>query len=799
MKLSYQWLKEILPDLKISPEKLVEILNLQVAAVEKIERLEKGLNKVIVAEILEIKKHPQADRLQLVKVKTRNKTLTVVCGAFNIKVGDKVPLALPGAKLANGMVIKETVIRGEKSTGMLCAEDELGIGNDHTGILILDKKAKVGENILKVLNLDDSIIEIENSALIHRPDLFSHLGFAREIAALTNSKLKIENEKLKIKNSGNVSLQIKVKDFQLCPRYMAVVIDGIKIEPSPSWLQNRLRNLGIRPINNVVDITNYVMLEIGQPLHAFDLARITPKLDKPATIIIRRAEEGERLLSLDGIERKLDSDILVIADIKKPIALAGIIGGENSGINEKTKTIVIESANFNPTVIRKGARKLGLRTEASLRFEKGLPLVFTEEGILRAIELIQKIAGGKVVSKIYDLKDKKTERLLKRPKKITLKVQKIFDLIGEKINLLQIKKYLTALGFSLKKSNKVLHLIVPPYRNDIEYPEDIIEEIARIYGYQKIKPKPIEGKFAIVFENPILKLERNLKNILIGLGFDEVYNYSFYGENLINLLKLNKNEHLEIINPLNLEQRFLRISLLPKLLENTLKNINLFDNFRIFEIGKVYKNLNNNLTQEEKYLSGLILEKNKQIFYLVKGIIETILEKTGFEKDQIFYRLSKNINYQYINHLTEIVVNEKIIGFFGEINDSLKNNLKISNEIGVFEINLEILKEFKIPSKIFKKISSYPPILRDLAFLVPKNVVFNKIFQIIKNFHPLIYSVEPFDVFESEKLGENVRNIAFHLIFQSFERTLTSEEVDKIINDLVKTLEQKFGIKLRTF
>jgi len=797
MKLSYNWLKE-LTGCKLSPEKLAKILNLHVASVEKIEKLGRELDKVIVAEILEIKKHPQADKLQVVKVKTNKKIYKLVCGAFNIKVGDRVPLALPGAKLVNGMIIQESVIRGEKSQGMLCAEDELGVGEDHTGILILDQKTKIGEKVSKVLGLDETVIEIENSALTHRPDLFGHLGFAREISAIIDSKLKIKNSTLKLKTKNLLKLKVKVENYKDCPRYMAVVIDGIKITPSPVWLQNRLRNLGLRPINNVVDITNYVMMEVGQPLHAFDANKLAPanyesKRITNKTIIIRKGRKGEKLLCLDGVERKIDEDILVIADVKKPIALAGIIGGEKSGINEKTKTIVIESANFNSAVIRKSGRKLGLRTEANLRFEKGLPLIFPEQGIFRVIELIEKITGGKVTSKIYDIKNKKTEKLLKRPRKISLKIQKISDLIGKKIADKQIIKYLTSLEFGVKKVNGRLLITVPLHRNDIEHPEDVIEEIARLYGYEKIKPQPIEAKSTLTLGDKLLKLEKNIKNILISLGFDETYNYSFYGENLINLLKLNKDEHLEIVNPLNPDQKFLRVSLLPKLLENAVKNISSFDHFKIFEIGKIYKG------REEKYLSGLVLEKNQRIFYLVKGLIETILEKIGFEKNQISYQPARNINYQYLNYLTGILIDGKLVGVFGQVNEILKNNLKIPADIGVFEINCETIVNFKIRPKTFERISPYPPIFRDLAFLVPKKIIFTDLFKTIKNFHPLIYSVEPFDVFESEKLGKDVRNIAFHLTFQSFERTLKSEEIDKIINDLVKTLEQKFQAKLRTF
>ena len=505
------------------------------------------------------------------------------------------------------------------------------------------------------------------------------------------------------------------------------------------------------------------------------------------------------------MERKLDKDVLVIADSQYPIALAGIMGGEHSGITEKTKTIVLESANFDPVVIRRGAKKTGVRTEANLRFEKGLPLVFTEQGMSRAIELIQKIAGGKVVSKIYDVKDKKIEKLLKIKKIINLELDKISDLIGIKIPETQIIKYLKALDFTVKKIRRLLYIAVPVHRNDIECAEDVIEEIARTYGYEKINPQPIKADLVIVKSDPLLKLERNSKNLLIGLGFDEIYNYSFYGEKTINFFKLKKEEHLEIANPLNPDQQYLRLSLLPKLLEKAGENNQLFDNFRIFEAGKIYhpkgdkSKLITNEIEQSKYLGGLILEKNKKTFFVVKGIVETILEKIGLDKNKISYQLSRSHSYQYLDNFTGIIFNGEAIGLFGLIKKQTREHLKIVADLGVFEINLEKLAGLGIKEKTFEKISAYPLITRDLALIMPKNIIFNDLFQAIRKFNSLISSVKPFDVFESEKLGANVRSVAFHLIFQSFDRTLVSQEVDSIMADLVKLLETKFQARLRNF
>jgi phenylalanyl-tRNA synthetase beta chain len=780
MKLSYNWLKQ-LANFKESPEKLAELLTMHVANVEKVEKLGPNLNKVIVAEIVDLKPHPNADKLRVVIVKTNYpstqvpKYLTIVCGASNIKVGQKVPLALPGAKLPNGLEIQTAVIRGVKSEGMLCAEDELGIGPDHTGIYILPPESKIGESINKVLGLDDTILEIENKSITHRPDLFSHIGFAREIATIFGKKFKIQNSKFKIHQQKSTNLNIKVKDFKLCPRYMAVVMDNVKIAPSPVWLQNRLRNLGIRPINNVVDITNYILVEIGQPLHAFDANKLVPTnyeskriTNKEVEIIIRRAEKGEKLLALDGKEYELNENDLVIANSKQPIALAGIMGGELFSINPDTKTIVIESANFDSVTIRRTSWRLGLRTESALRFEKGLPINFPEAGIYRAIELIQELAGGRVVSKIFDLISKETIEKLKQSVKIIFDPEKVQKFIGLKIPSQQMIKILTNLGCQVKKKGKKYLVIPPIYRPDLVLFEDLIEEIVRIYGTDKIISQPIVGKFEPVEYESEFILERELKNILVGCGFDEVYNYSFEpridadpasrGLYESALLQRGQRESalIEVANPLNPEQKYLRHSLIPGLIKNAEKNRNYFDEFKIFEIGKVFAE------KEKKKVAGLIYRKDPQIYFLAKGVVELILEKLGIENEKVNFII------------------------------------KTEDNMAVFELDFEDLLPFLKNVKQYKFISPYPPVKRDLAFLVDKKISWQEIFSVVKNIDPLVKEIDLFDVFEDKKFGEK-RNLAFHIIYQSDERTLKAEDIEKIQQKIIQTLKEKFGAELRNF
>jgi len=862
MKLSYQWLKSLVK-FSETPEQLAKLLTMQVAQVDNVLNLKVGLDKVVAVKIVAIKPHPNADKLKVATVllNSQGEKLEIVCGAPNIAVGQIVPLALVGAKLPNGAEIKESVIRGIKSVGMLCAEDELGLGPDHSGIYILPSSAKIGEPITKVLELNDSILEIENKSMTHRPDLFSVNGFAREIAGIKNLKIRknsefqrpkvLEFQRLqKIattetqKKNETQRVKIKVVEPKLCPRYLAVVMDGVKIGPSPLWMQNRLRNLGIRPINNIVDITNYVLLETGQPLHAFDYNKIadqrglTRKTDadlrgksqrQSAIIEVRRAKSNEKLLCLDGVERKLDSSDLVIADSQAPIALAGIIGGEHSAIDQQTKTILIESALFEPAAIRRTSWRSGLRTEAALRFEKGLPINFAEMGLSRAIELIKQLAKGRLASQVYDIQSPAIKKALKTKKIIILSPERLERIVGAKIGLIKILASLKSLGFAIRRANKNLAVTVPQSRPDIEQEEDLIEDIVRIYGSEKIIPQAIIGPIEAVDYEPEFVLEKNIREVLLAGGFYEVYNYSFYGDKLINLLKLKPAGHLSLANPLSPQLKYLRLSLLPYLFENASKNNATFDYFRIFEIGKIYQpqtsaDMNADLrghergpisenprpakrgqresaliVKEEKYCSGLLVEKNKKIFYAVKGVVETILERVGIETQRISFQAGSNLNYQYLKNLVGIFVDKKLVGLMGEANDSLKNNLKISSPVGVFEINLETLLNINCPPKIFQPISAYPPILRDLSFLVGKQVAVTDLLQTIKNFHPLIISVEPFDLFESDKLGPGVRNLAFHLIFQSFKQTLKSEEVDKLIAGLVKTFEQKFQAKLRNF
>ncbi len=791
MNLSYKWLKELV-NFKERPEKLADILSAHTAEVEKVIRLDKRLDNIVVAEIEEIKPHPRADRLKVVMVRTKlrkkTKELQIVCGAKNIKVGQKVPLSLPGAFIL-GQEIKESVIRGVKSEGMLCAEDELGIGPDHSGIYILPDEAKLGQPISKVLGLDDTVLEVENHTIAHRPDLFSHFGFVWEIAALTNSKIKAKTPKFYIKSSktkrSSRQIKIAVQDKKLCPRYMAVVMENIRVGPSPLWMQNRLRNLGIRPINNVVDITNYVMLEFGQPLHAFDIRKLENK-----QIIVRRAKQGEKILALDGREYELSEEDLIIADSSKPIALAGIMGGEETGVNEDTETIVIESANFNPSNIRRSSQRLGIRTEASLRFEKGLPLCFAAQGITRAIELAEELAGGRRCSQIFDIKSRLAETKLSQSKRISLDIERLNSIVGYNFKEKDVVKVLDLLQFKPKIKQRKIAVTVPVFREDVNLEEDIVEEIVRIYGIDKIVPRPIVGEIVPPQINQGLVLEKKIRNVLVGAGFDEVCNYIFCKEKTGGGI-----DYIKIANPLNPYQQYLRVSLLPGLEKSTEKNQKFFDEFRIFEIGDVFWKINNKIF-EKKRVGGAIYEKNN-LFFKVKGVVEQICQICNIDKDRLDYKFFSEIKPREWIFLPSsqveavVLLDKDVLGVLGELD---KGKFKI----GFFEIDFDLLVKRRGEEKRYQPISRYEPIKRDLAFLIDRKIPCKEVEKAIKGADSLIKSVELFDVFEDKKFGWR-RNLAFHIIYQSSERTLTTEEIEVVEKKICRILKEKFGAQLRNF
>ena len=811
MYLSLNWLKDFVNIPKsITPEELGLRLTMHTVEIDSVAKQADKFKNVVVGKILEIKKHPKADRLQLVKVDIGKEKLNIVCGARNILVGQRVPVALVGSRLPNRMEIKEVNVRGEKSVGMLCAEDELGLGNDHSGIMILDK-GKVGQNFGEYLGLKDIVFEVDNKSITHRPDLWSHYGMARDIAAFLDTRINefktnLTNLTKKIKEKEQIKLDVKVNDFKLCPRYMAIVVSGIEIKDSPGWMQERLVAVGLRPINNIVDITNYVMLELGQPLHAFDLKLVDG-------IVVRQAKKNESLETLDGQKRELDEGMLVIADRKKPIAVAGVMGGAGSEISKDTTAIILEAANFEHIQVRKTSQKLGLRTEASIRFEKALDPNLCETALARTIELIKKICPkAKIISQLVDEKKFDPAKIGMKP--IELDLVKLNKFIGEEIEKKKVIKILNNLGFKIKDNNDKLEVIVPTWRatGDISIPEDLMEEVVRIYGYDNLKPKMPKVVMKAPEFNERRWLEREAKKILsLGAGLTEVYNYSFVGEELLRKLKTDSADYVRLANPITSQHTLLRQSLVPTMLKNIKSNQAQHDNIKIFEIGDIYLNFSGEINKDNKAKENLLYQEKRialiiaggkkyNAFSQIKGVIEYLADSFSLEVN--FEPAEICPGWVDKKALAKICLNNnKDIGVVFKLDSQVAGNLGIKKEAAGAEINFNELFAliFGRSEKKYKEKIKFPPIVRDLAFVVNNEILYNDIKEEIANSSQLIKAVELFDVFAGGRLGKDKKNLAFHIIYQSENKTLTAEEIDKVQAGLIKNLKNKFVAQIRDF
>ena len=617
MKLPVNWLKDFVK-LPLKIEKLSDILTFSGTEVEKIEVKGDNLKNIVVGEIITIVKHTNADKLKLCKVRVKKgKVLKIVCGANNVKVGQKVPVALPGAELPDGTKIEKTKIRGLDSEGMLMAEDELGIGDDHAGIYILGDKAKIGQSIRLALGLSEPVLDLALTP--NRADCFSVLGIAREVAAVSKRKLNFEPEKIKIKEKGNEInkwLTIKVNEKNLCPKYTARIIEEVEVGDSPEQIKNRLRAAGIRPVNNIVDATNYVMLELGQPLHAFDYDKLS---GKKKSIIVRKAKKDEKLKTLDGKERELETNMLVIADGQGAIALAGVMGGEKTEICKKTTRVILESAVFKPLSVRKTAQKLALRSESSNRFEKGLDYNMTEIALDRAASLIAKLTGGKIVKGKF----KTTHELKNLRPTITLSLDLLKTYLNTKPPISRLKQIFTSLGFEFIEAKEgKLKLKVPSWRLDVRTEEDLIEEVARLYDYNKLKPTFLKGILKPVELPKELYWQNKIKDLLVSADMIEVYNYSNYSENLAKNFGLNPEKHYRVTNPLNPEQEYLRQSLIPMMLKNVALNSDYSEDLAIFEVGNVFLS-GHDLPKEEKMVAGVFA--GEEAYYEAKAALDLLL------------------------------------------------------------------------------------------------------------------------------------------------------------------------------
>ena len=784
MRIPISWLKEYI-DTKLSVKEIADKLITSGTEIETITKIDID-PKVVVGEILEIEKHPNADRLQVTQTSVGKETLQIVCGATNIEVGQKVPVARIGAMIGD-FEIKETELRGVKSSGMLCSESELELSDDHTGIMILDARAEAGKPVNDYLARDTAVLDAEITP--NRGDCLSMIGIARELSAVSGGKLNLPNiriEEVKERASDNISVEIKDKD--LCNRYIGRVIKDVKIGPSPKWMRDRLSAVGVRPINNVVDVTNYVMFEMGQPLHAFDLGKIkSVKIFNfqfsTSKIIVRRAENGEEIETLDGVVRKLDSNDLIIADEKGPQAVAGVLGGKASEVTEKTTDILLESANFHPTAIRKTAQKLALRTEGSSRHEKGLPLRLAEEAADRAAGLIAEFAGGEVLSAAVCEGKKKDSG-----KKVTLEFSKIKSKLGVDISADKAVKYLERLGFAVsKKGKESAEFTVPYWRLDVSIEEDLLEEIARVYGYNNIPSTLPQGTLPVYEENKQVSLSNKIRQAMSAMGFFEAYSYSFASKEKACLYR--KKDLVQVSNPLSREQEYMRADLVGSLLDASKKNKE-YGQVRLYEISSVYFKEKAKITEKAK-LSGLVSLKNGDAAADTVGAIRQLLNWLNI-KSVAIKEMRTDVPFC---QSAEIFSGKNKLGIVGLIPESQGGLM--GRETSFFEIDMGALISAAQP-KIFKGIPKFPGSERDLTFIVGKNVKVQDMEERIGGIASKIRAKAVVtDIYISRNLGENKKAVTVRFYYQAATRTLTDAEVDADQKQIMKVVKDSLGGEIK--
>ena len=808
MQISFNWLKQFI-NLDYTSQEVAEILTdigLEVEGVENFESVKGSLKGIVVGEIRSCEKHPAADRLSLTKVDLGNNNIVqIVCGASNVAAGQKVPVATIGTKLfdkdGNTFEIKKGKIRGEESHGMICAEDEIGLGDNHDGILVLDKNLISGTPLSEVIKVEvDEVFEIGLTP--NRADAMSHFGVARDLRAAislkksvpelimpSTTKYKLEKRTLKV--------DVVVEDAKLVPRYCGVTLSGVKVKESPLWLQNKLKAIGINPKNNIVDATNYVLHELGQPLHAFDISAISGN-----KIIVKNSLPNTKFITLDGVERTLTEDDIVICNDNEPMCIAGVMGGKNSGVTASTQNIFLESAYFNSISIRKTAKRLGISSDSSFRFERGIDPNITEYALKRAVLLIQEIAGGEVTSDIIDIYPKKVEDF-----QVFLHFSKLDKVLGESINKDVVKKILTSLDIKINSFTEVgIGLSIPPYRVDVQREIDVIEEILRIYGYNTIKiPEKVNASMSNSSRFAEYKIQNNIAHQLLGLGFNEIMCNSLTSSQLNNIDNvLKESQEVKMLNPLSADLSVLRQSMLYSGLEAIRYNINRKNsNLKFFEFGKTYHKLLSGY-EERKYLTLFLTgninaehwvnNQEKSSFFWCKGYVETILERLGLKDKLQPNAVQLSIFSEGMNFT---IANEEIVRF-GKINSQLLALYDIKQDVFYAEFDFNLLQKYVATKIKFEEIAKYPEVRRDLALLVDKDIAFNKVYNIVNAIDKkILKEVSLFDVYEGEKLPEGKKSYAISMILQDKSKTLTDTQIEKFVKLAQDKLQEEVGATVR--
>ena len=797
MLVSKNWLNEYIVNIleASSLEKKLTSLGLEVKSVSS---LRNSISSVVAGKIITIEKHPDADKLAICQVDVSKKVLTILTRANNVYEGMVVPVALIGGKVIQG-IIKENKLRGISSFGMLCSGEELGIDSsvlndfEKDGILSLPETTVLGEDIKALLGLDDDIFDIDLTP--NRSDCYGIYNIAREVAIAYDIKIK----SLEIQDGVEdpLSIIVNIKEEELCHRYIARIVRNIKLGPSPLWLQNFLRSVGVRPVNNLVDITNYVMLELGHPIHAFDLDKLASNI-----IHVRKAKNNENFITLDGIKRELTDDMLVVCDNKKTIALAGIMGGLNSKVTNNTKNVLLEAAHFNSANIRKTSRKLGLQTEASDCFEKGLSEDNTLFAMNRAAYLIELLDVGqveKVYTDMYPIKQNTNV--------IYIEVDRINKVLGMSISKEEIINIFKKLDFKIEERDNTLGVTPLPHRIDITSYIDLIEEVIRIYSYDKLPAILPEETTNVLDQDFKITLGCKVKNKMVALGFSEIITYSFINSNHFDKIRLDSNaverDAIKILNPISENQSSMRTMLLPNILEIASNNYKRQQkDLSLFEVGRIFKRVKQEKPLEEQHLGALILGrdikqwygKESVDFFYLKGILRSLINSLGID-----FRLEREVENKtyHSGRCGIILINNQVIGIIGELHPQVAAAYDINERVYYFEITLENFKPQAVPQ--YNPLPKYPSVERDIAFIVPQNISIAQIKSAVeKAAHAEnVVGCHLFDVYEGAQIESGYKSVAYQIIYQDKNKTLTDEEVGVVHNSILKELQYKIGAKLR--
>lgn len=796
MNLSMKWLHDYVDiDASANPREFTEAMTMSGSKVESYGSAGDEIQKVVVGKILSVEKHPDADKLVVCSVDVgQSEPIQIVTGASNVFEGALVPAALDGSLLPGGKKIRKGKLRGVLSNGMMCSLGELGLSkNDfpyaiEDGIFIIEEECRVGQDIREVTGLDDIVVEFEITP--NRPDCLSVIGLAREVAVTFNKKLTLPDAQVKGGSSSTKDfVNAKVHEPKLCTRYMARAVRNVKIGPSPLWMRQRLRSAGVRPINNIVDITNFVMLEYGQPMHAFDYRQING-----GTINVRLARDGEKITTLDGIERKLDDKMLVIADNEKPVAVAGVMGGEFSGIMDDTNTIVFESAMFDSTSVRLTAKRLGMRTEASSRYEKGLDAQNTIKALDRACRLVELFGAGEVCTDYIDINNADF-----KAKTIKLDAQWINSFLGTDID----KKFMidTLRRLEFKVEDDVI--TVPSYRADVEQKADIAEEVARIYGYNEIPTTLLRGAATKGGLNTTQKFEKNVSNSLLALGYTEISTYSFISPKYYDKIHMPSDSPMrnsvKIINPLGEDTSIMRTTMLPSMLETlsyNYSNRNLAARF--FEIGTIYIPRGKGELPQEPVKITLGSYGEDEDFYSIKGDVEELFENLGVDSEKCEYLPCSDNPAFHPGRCAKIIADGIQIGIIGEIHPEVQASYEIDTRVYAATIDASELMKNAVQDKSYTPLPKFPSTARDIAVLCDDGIPVMKLEKAMKSAAgKVIEKIELFDIYRGKQIPEGKKSVAFSVVMRAADRTLTVDEADSAVKKVVKALES-LGASLRS-